>query len=262
MSGHAEHGGGGHAAPEPAHEAPAAHAPAHEAPHAPAHETGGHGGGGGNFLSNITAPVSQRVSALYNTGVAKVTSVFSRRVGAAPNEGFFGNPVGAIQDWVNASVTNLLEKGSHQATMTAETLKRSMSAVGNTLKSFPNPVAMLKYGIKSPFAILNEGADYAASTVGNIIKTVHDGIEGAIGRTLDRVSYYTDYLKNIPIAGVPLAHVATGTINVGNKILNFPMDVVEFVRARLGKVGDKIFGFIRGKTIEGGGAAPAEAHAH
>ncbi|MFH1218577.1 MAG: hypothetical protein V1679_01930, partial [Candidatus Peregrinibacteria bacterium] len=67
------------------------------------------------------------------------------------------------------------------------------------------------------------------------------------------------YGEMVPVAG----KVLKGTINVANKVLNAPVDIIEGVRARIGRLGDKIFGFIREKTGVGGGAmVPAEAHAH
>jgi len=223
---------------------------------APATPPSAPSGGGASFLDNLFKPVSDKANAMFESGKNKALSFTTARPGAATEAQLGDSLVYSMTDFYNGIIGNLLQTGSEEAQKLYSTGNASVMAIANPLARLLtlHPVLALKEAVKAPVVLLNEGLDAVTSTIGNLIKGTRNAIEGCLRRPLDRVA---TQLGRIPIAG----RFIRPTINVTHRLFGLPLEIIEGTRARIGAIGDKIFGWIRSKVPVGGGGGGTPAHA-
>lgn len=220
-------------------------------------------GGGSNILGNIGGKISGKAKELYGKGFQKFKSVAGTRKGGAESTGFLrGDVVESLSDMaVGAIVLNTYDRVN-------EVLGRARSGFENTAiqtkKAFATPIthpgALIGNVVKTPIVIANEATDLAATTIGSIAKFAHDGYEGVIARPADRLAIQAEQkLGYIPVIGKPLGTITAATINIANKLLWTPFRIMEWTREKVGKVMDKGFNWVRGKTAGSGAQAATPA---
>lgn len=235
-------------------ETPAAPAPAPAAaPAAPS--------AGGNFLSNLFKPVTDKADAVFDKGKNYALSFTTARPGAASEQQLGDSIVYSMTDVYNGTIGNVLKTGSTEFDKLEKTGGATVMAVANPLARLAtlHPWLAMKEGFKAPIIATNEIVDAAASTIGNFIKGTRQAIEGCIRRPLDRTA---TQLGRIPLLG----RIVRPVLNLSNRLFFLPLDIIEATRAKIGAIDDRFQNWIRAKVPVGGGgggtpaAAPVAAH--
>jgi len=190
----------------------------------------------GLLEEKILNPAKARVQGLYNRGVARGQSLFGPREGGAPWEGPLNTIASATHDSAVGIVSNPLEKAGNTAQLLGQDFSHASAAVTNVVK---NPITGT---LKAAPALLNEGIDAVTGTIGNIRRTIYDGIQGVFSRNVDRVAHY---VNKIPVVG----GIGEGAINLGNRVLNAPLEGIEWAANTLSKPLNGIIKWVRARTL-------------